>query len=235
MTDQEILQRLQQQLQDNSKIGLTEKKIYDDLVTKFFEEGFQIEIPDNSLKEPEEQALRELALLGYLKLNYGHHAYGWGYRIDLRAYHYHALKNPDRTTPFNQPQPQVENVNEFETFSTGAVRDSSEGKIRPDLISPLAMERLAEWLRLGAKKYSERNWEKGFPLSRTTASLYRHLLKFQQGATDEDHVAAIMCNAMMIAHTQEMVKRGVLPESLLDMPDYATLLVHGNKDEPFDY
>jgi hypothetical protein len=97
------------------------------------------------------------------------------------------------------------------------------------------MERLAEWLRLGATKYSERNWEQGIPLSRCTASLYRHLLKFQQGRSDEDHVAAILCNAMFIAHTQEMVKRGVLPESLLDMPNYSIPLANHTKDEPLNY
>jgi hypothetical protein len=31
-------------------------------------------------------------------------------------------------------------------FSTGAVRDSNEGKPRPELISPIAEERLAAWL-----------------------------------------------------------------------------------------
>ena len=39
-----------------------------------------------------------------------------------------------------------------------------------------------------------------------------------------------------IAHIQEMCKRGVLPESLLDMPDYGEIpRVHHNKDEPLDY
>ncbi len=107
-----------------------------------------------------------------------------------------------------------------QTFATGAVRDSADNKCRPDLISPFALERLGEWLRLGSLKYEERNWEKGIPLSRSTASLCRHLLKFQQGEHDEDHLAAIMCNAMFIIHTMEMVRRGVLPPSLLDLPKY---------------
>ena len=110
---------------------------------------------------------------------------------------------------FSQPQKHL-------TAQNG----SAEGKPRPELISPFAMERLAEWLRKGAEKYAPRNWEAGIPLSRCTASLCRHLLKFQQGVTDEDHVAAILCNAMFIAHIQEMCNRGILPESLLDMPKY---------------
>lgn len=107
-----------------------------------------------------------------------------------------------------------------QTFETGAVRDTDETKPRPDLISPFALERLGEWLRLGAKRYTPRNWEKGIPISRCTASLCRHLLKFQQGMQDEDHLAAIMCNAMFIMHYQEMMDRGRLPVELNDLPDY---------------
>jgi hypothetical protein len=73
---------------------------------------------------------------------------------------------------------------------------------------------------LGSEKYAERNWERGIPVSRAVASLCRHLMQYQQGCVDEDHIAAIFCNAMFIAHTEEMVKRGVLPQELLDMPSY---------------
>lgn len=107
-----------------------------------------------------------------------------------------------------------------QTFETSAVCDSDESKMRPELISPFAMERLAHWLKLGAEKYGERNYELGIPVSRRFASLYRHLLKFQQNEHDEDHMAAAFCNCMMILHTLEMVRRGVLPATLLDMPKY---------------
>jgi hypothetical protein len=109
---------------------------------------------------------------------------------------------------------------ERQQFATGAVRDTATEKPRPDLISPFAEERLGEWLRLGAKKYAERNWEMGMPISRCVASLMRHVMKFRQGLTDEDHLAAIMFNAMAIIHYQEMIKRGVLDKSLDDMPTY---------------
>lgn len=100
------------------------------------------------------------------------------------------------------------------------VRDSDEDSPRPDLISPFALERLGKWLADGAKKYFPRGWEGGMEVSRCNSSLSRHLMYFQQDKTDEDHLAAIMCNAMMIIHTKEMIKRGVLPECLDDMPDY---------------
>lgn len=105
-------------------------------------------------------------------------------------------------------------------FSTGSVRDVIEGKPRPELVSPVAEERLAAWLAIGAAKYAERNWELGQPLSQIVGSLKRHLLSYQLGRTDEDHLAAVMCNAMFLLHTDEMIRRGVLPAELNDLPQY---------------
>lgn len=105
-------------------------------------------------------------------------------------------------------------------FETGAVRDADTGKPRPELISPVAEERLAAWLGRGAEKYQARNWEQGIPLTRIIASLKRHLMAFQLGRDDEDHLAAVLTNAMFLLHTHEMVQRGILPDELDDRPDY---------------
>jgi len=108
-----------------------------------------------------------------------------------------------------------------QTFGKGrAMRDTAEGKPRPDLISPFAEERQGHWLRMGAEKYAERNWEAGMPFSRCVASLKRHVMKYQQGMQDEDHLAAIMFNAMALIHYEEMIERGLLPPGLNDMPIY---------------
>ena len=40
------------------------------------------------------------------------------------------------------------------------------------------------------------------------------------GDDAEDNLAAILFNAMAIIHFEEMVRRGVLPAELLDMPNY---------------
>ena len=61
---------------------------------------------------------------------------------------------------------------------------------------------------MGAAKYAERNWEIGMPFSRCVASLKRHVMKYQQGKRDEDHLAAIMFNAMALIHYEEMIERG---------------------------
>ena len=105
-------------------------------------------------------------------------------------------------------------------FSTGAVRDVVTGKPRPELVSPIMMERLAAWLAKGAVKYSDRNWEKAIPLSQSLGSLMRHTLSWMLGRTDEDHLAAMVCNAMFLIHTDEMIRRGALPAELDDLPKY---------------
>jgi hypothetical protein len=115
-----------------------------------------------------------------------------------------------------------------QSFGKGmAIRDTAEDKPRPDLISPFAEERQGHWLRMGAAKYAERNWENGMPFSRCVASLKRHVMKYQQGKHDEDHLAAIMFNAMALIHYEEMIERGRLPAELNDMPNYDTIKASG--------
>lgn len=105
-------------------------------------------------------------------------------------------------------------------FKTGAVRDTAEEKSRPDLISPYAQMRKGHWLREGAQKYTERNWEKGIPIGRCVASIFRHLLEYMMGLKNEDHLAAIAVNAEFIMHYEAMIEMGILPKSLDDMPHY---------------
>ena len=118
-----------------------------------------------------------------------------------------------------------------EQFDTGAVRDTADSKSRPDLSSPFAAERLGNWLRDGARKYAAWNWAKGMPISRCIASLERHLMQYRQGDASEDHMAAIMCNAMFVLHYEEMIKRSWLPKELADMPDWKQF---GQKELPVD-
>ncbi|GHT42949.1 hypothetical protein FACS189443_6450 [Planctomycetales bacterium] len=228
MTDLQTLECFVEKSRRDGNLTKFAREEYRKLIDRFPEDGFEIELPD-SIDIGQENALRLLEQHGYIKTSFQHHGSdGFLYRIDLRGEKFFAK-------PTVQPdKPTMADSGKREQFSTGAVRDTADGKSRADLISPFAMERLGEWLRLGAEKYTERNWEQGIPISRSIASLYRHLLKFQQGRQDEDHIAAVMCNAMMIIHTIEMVKRCVLPKELLDTPDYGIPRIHFNKDEPYD-
>lgn len=56
-----------------------------------------------------------------------------------------------------------------------------QGKLRYDLICPEIEKRCAEVFSYGAKKYGERNCEKGFRYSRLYAAARRHLAAFWEG------------------------------------------------------
>jgi TPP-dependent pyruvate/acetoin dehydrogenase alpha subunit len=102
-------------------------------------------------------------------------------------------------------------------FETGAVRDAMKGKGRPSLIPIAALRAVARRFEDGAEKYQERNWEKGIPLSRFIDSLYRHLWAYMEGDESEDHLGAIIWNAMCLAQTSEWIEQGLLPDSLDDI------------------
>jgi len=85
-----------------------------------------------------------------------------------------------------------------------AQREPATGKGRPDLITPFALTRIAKWYELGANKYGDRNYEKGMPFSRYTASMFRHIIAWMKGDETEDHLSAISWNAFAIMHHQEL-------------------------------
>ena len=112
------------------------------------------------------------------------------------------------------------NINPNEAYGTEAVREIASGKGRYDLISPIAIRRLAGICENGAIKYAPRNWEKGIPMSRLLDSAIRHINQYREGLTDEDHLAQGFWNIMAALHTEEMVERGLLPKKLYDIPSY---------------
>jgi hypothetical protein len=121
---------------------------------------------------------------------------------------------------WNGPPPDVSDqplkVTEKQGYATGAERGTNSGRGRFDLISDRFLRRLAIHLEKGAEHYAPRNWEKGVPLARTFGSMIRHAFQWLYGAQDEDHLAAVACNIMFLIHTEELIKAGDLPSSLLD-------------------
>jgi len=104
-------------------------------------------------------------------------------------------------------------------LKSGAVRERAKGKGRYDLLSPLAMRRLAQHFENGCvEKYEDRNWEKGMPLSYFVDSALRHMFAVLEGKTDEDHAAAAEWNVHCLIHTQEEIAAGRLPAELDDLP-----------------
>lgn len=88
-------------------------------------------------------------------------------------------------------------------FESGAVRDMQEGKGRCDLLPACAILRVARHFEAGAKKYDDRNWEKGIPVGSFIDSAIRHLMKYLDGQADEDHLCAAGWNILCAMWTEE--------------------------------
>jgi hypothetical protein len=93
-----------------------------------------------------------------------------------------------------------------------AVRDMHEGKGRMDLLPMCVLLRLARHYEAGSLKYGDRNWEKGIPCHSYADSALRHICKYMDGWTDEDHLIAAIWNLCGLAWTEE--KR----PDLMDIP-----------------
>lgn len=91
-----------------------------------------------------------------------------------------------------------------ESFASGMVRDTREGKGRYDLITPFGLKRIADVYERGARKYADRNWEKGAPFGRFLDSALRHIQQYMMGKTDEDHLAQAAWNLLCIMHFEEL-------------------------------
>lgn len=98
---------------------------------------------------------------------------------------------------------EIKDSGERTQFQSGAVRDMHEGKGRCDLLPMCVMLRLARHYEAGAKKYDDRNWEKGIPAHSFADSALRHMFKYMDGQNDEDHLIAAIWNLCGLAWTEE--------------------------------
>lgn len=97
-----------------------------------------------------------------------------------------------------------------------AVREADPDKPAMEGVSPYAMERLGAHLTRGGQKYGDfRNWERGMPITRCIGAVLRHTFQYLRRDDSEDHMAAVMWNAMAILHFEE-----TRPE-LDDRPDWS--------------
>lgn len=100
----------------------------------------------------------------------------------------------------------------------------NEGKLRYDLVPSFAQEQYVKVLTLGAKKYAERNWERGMAWSKVIASLERHTAEIKKGVdydpeTNCLHSAHIMCNAAFLTEYYKIYPQGDdRPHMYLNMP-----------------
>ena len=100
----------------------------------------------------------------------------------------------------------------------------NEGKLRYDLVNTFAHEQMVSVLTAGAKKYSERNWEKGMAWSKIVSSLKRHLAAIEKGEdydleTGELHAAHLACNAHFLTAYYKLYPQGDdRPHTYLNRP-----------------
>lgn len=69
----------------------------------------------------------------------------------------------------------------------------------------------------GAKKYAERNWEKGIPLHCFIDSAIRHFIKLSRGDSDEPHDRAFVWNILGAIWTHTHFTQANNPE-IFDLP-----------------
>lgn len=99
------------------------------------------------------------------------------------------------------------------------------GKLRVDLIPADVQKELAKVLTFGAKKYAERNWERGMPWSKAAGPLDRHWLDFKLGLRVDPEskcltIAHVLCNAVFLCAWE---LRGL--QGLDDLEPFARALV----------
>ncbi len=114
-------------------------------------------------------------------------------------------------------------------FESGSKRDPNADKGRYDLLSPMFIRRLAKHTQTGGKHRGDRNWEQGMPMSAVIDSTIRHLYDYIYGDRSEDHLAAAAWGTMNLIHHEDMIKRGLLPSELADLPDY-TGIMHNQEE-----
>jgi len=77
------------------------------------------------------------------------------------------------------------------------------GKVRYELLPTYPIRETAKVLTLGAKKYTDRNWEKGFKWSRAYGATHRHLAAWWDREdldpeTGINHLAHVLCEVMFL-------------------------------------
>lgn len=109
---------------------------------------------------------------------------------------------------------------ERQEFKTGAVRDAATGKPRLELLPPFALFAWGWIMESGARKYAERNWELGMPISRYLCSAKRHIEMYMAGMRDEPHLWQALWNIGGAVHTQILVYLGIYPHEFFDLPNH---------------
>lgn len=100
---------------------------------------------------------------------------------------------------------------------TDAAMKLDEGKLRYDLIPPLALEELVKVYTFGATKYAARNWEQGMSWGRVFAAILRHAWAWFAGS-DRDSETGIPHMAHAAWGCLALVEYGMTKRGTDDRP-----------------
>ena len=84
-----------------------------------------------------------------------------------------------------------------------------QSKVPLELLSPIALHKIAEVMAFGAKKYDAHNWRKGMKWSRLVGASLRHILAWASGE-DKDpesgisHLCHAACCIMFLIEYEEL-------------------------------
>jgi hypothetical protein len=135
---------------------------------------------------------------------------------------------------------KLEDSGKRKEFKSGARKDpgSVETYGRFDLIPPSSLKRLALIYAKGAKKYDDRNWEKGIPTGVCIDACLRHINRWREGSRVEDHLAqaAFWLFAIMFFESRAFLPGMVLPSMTITTDVKSPIAEYGvtagNTDEP---
>jgi len=121
-----------------------------------------------------------------------------------------------------QTEFEVKDSGKRQEYASGMRRDTQEGKPDYTLVNEAAFTRWAMHMTIASAKYGRGNYllaDSPEELDRFKASAYRHMVQWQRGDVDEDHMAAVMFNLA----AAEMVKRKLLDKKPEPAPLFKTM------------
>jgi hypothetical protein len=103
-------------------------------------------------------------------------------------------------------------------FKSGAIRSSDEGRIRPDYISPYAIEEIAQHFTEAKNDFGATNYFKGIKPEDVLASIGRHYLDLHKSIIEDNKDAirlelrSIGANIIMALHQIVIEEKGLYKE-----------------------
>jgi RNase P subunit RPR2 len=139
--------------------------------------------------------------------------------------------NPEIQKQVEREAEQLMKPKELRRFKSGAVRSSDRGRLRPDYISPYALEEIADHFTQAAKEFGAddfaTNYFKGIEPIDVKGSISRHYIDLQKAFAEKDdtkvreELRAMACNCIMALHQIRIVELGLYVEKF-DKTEYIT-------------